>query len=77
MLGEVVGVTVYAEYHVAGGVVYLGVGVHGGVVDWPEGVGVRFLCAFCLLRGDGTKGSEHVWVDRDGIVEELPHDLLY
>ena len=30
-----------------------------------------------MLHGDGTKGGEHGWVDRDGIVEELPHDLLH
>ena len=31
--GEVEGVAVYVEYHVAGGVAYLGVGVRGGVVE--------------------------------------------
>ena len=36
----------YVEYHVAGGVAYLGVWVRGGVVENPEGVCVRFICAF-------------------------------
>ena len=31
--GKVGGVTVYVEYHVAGDVAYLGVGVRGGVVE--------------------------------------------
>ena len=31
--GEVGDVGVYVEYHVAGGVAYLGVGVRGGVVE--------------------------------------------
>ena len=31
--GEVGGVAVYVEYHIAGGVPYRGVGVCGGVVD--------------------------------------------
>ena len=66
--GEVGGVAVYVEDYVAGGVSYHGVGVRGGVVEYPEGVGVRFLCAFCLLYDDGTKGGEHDCVDHDGIV---------
>ena len=44
--GEVGGVAVYVDCHVAGSVSYLGAGVHGVVVEYPEGVGVRFLCAF-------------------------------
>ena len=44
--GEVGGVAVYAEDHVAGSVSYCGVGVRGGVVEYPEGVGVGFLCVF-------------------------------
>ena len=67
----------YVEYHVAGGVTYIDVGVRVGVVDYPEGVGVRFICTFCLLRGDGTMGGEHGWVDHDGIIEERPHYLLH
>ena len=67
----------YVEYHIAGGVAYLGVWVRGGVVEYPEGVGVRFLCAFCLLRVDVTKGGEHGWVDHNGIVEERPHNVLH
>ena len=31
--GEVGGVAVYVEYHVAGGVAYCGVGVRGGIVE--------------------------------------------
>ena len=31
--GEVGGVAVYVEYHVAGGASYIGVGVSGGVVE--------------------------------------------
>ena len=31
--GEVGGVSVYVEYHVAGGVLYLGIGVRGSVVE--------------------------------------------
>ena len=31
--GEVGGVAVYVEYHVASGVAYLGIGVHVGVVE--------------------------------------------
>ena len=54
---EVGGVAVYVDYHVAGGVAYLGSWVRGGVVEYPEGVGVRFLCASCLLHGDGTKSG--------------------
>ena len=75
--GEVGGIATYVEDHVASDVFYCGVGVRGGVVDYPEGVGVRFLCAFCLLHGDGTKGGEHGWANRDGIIEERPHDLLH
>ena len=30
---DVGGIAVYVEYHVAGGVAYLGVGVHGGLVE--------------------------------------------
>ena len=67
----------YVEYHADGGVVCLGVWVRDGVVEKPEGVCVHFLYAFRLLRGDGTKGGEHGWVDRDGIVEERPQDLLH
>ena len=74
---EVGGVAVYVEYHVPGGVAYLGVGLCGGVVEYPEGVGVSFLFAFYLLRGDGTKGGEHGWVDCNGIVKESPHNLLH
>ena len=44
--GEVGGVAVYVEDHVAGGVLYCGNGVRGGVVEKPEGVCVCFLCAF-------------------------------
>ena len=66
--GDVGGVTVYVEDHFAGGVSYCGVGVHGGVVEYPEGVVLRFLCAFCLLRGNVTKGGEHGWVNPDGIL---------
>ena len=44
--GEVGGVAVYAEDHVAGRESYWGVGVRGGVVEYPEGVGVGFLCVF-------------------------------
>ena len=43
---EVGGVAVYVEYHVAGGVAYLGVWVRDGVIEKPEGVCVRFLRAF-------------------------------
>ena len=59
---EVRGVTMYVEDHIACRVTYLGVRVCGGVVDQPEGVGVCFLCAFLLLRGDGTESGEHSWV---------------
>ena len=67
----------YVEYHVAGGVAYVGFRVRGGVVEKLEGVCVRFLRAFWLLRGDGTKGSEHGGFDCNGIVEELPHNVLH
>ena len=67
----------YVEYHVASGVAYLGVGVRVSVVEYTEGVGVSFLCAFCLFCDDGTKGGEHGWVDRHGIIEERPHDFLH
>ena len=67
----------YVEYHVASGVLYLVVQVCGGVVDNQEGVCVCFLCAFCLLRGDGTKGGEYGWVDHNGIIEERSQDLLH
>ena len=43
--GEVGGIAVYVEYHVAGSVAYLRVQVRGGVVEKPEGVCVRFLRA--------------------------------
>ena len=62
---EVGGVAVYVEDHVTGGVSYCGVGVRGGVVEYPEDVRVFFLRAFCLFCGDGTKVSEHGWVDRN------------
>ena len=75
--GEVGGVTVYVKDNVAGGVSYFGIGVCGGVVEEPESVGVRFIHAFCLLQGDGTKGVDHGWVDRNGIVYELPRNLLH
>ena len=47
--GEVVGVAVNVEDHVTGGIPDSGIGVRAGVVDKPEGVGVGFLCDFCLL----------------------------
>ena len=54
----------YVEDYVAGGVLYCGVGVCG-VVDYPEGVGIGFLLAFCLLHSDGAKGGDHGGVDRN------------
>ena len=66
--GEVGGVAVYVEDHVAGGVLYLIAGVSCGIVEYPEGVSVRFLSAFCLLLGDGTKCSEHGWFSRNRVV---------
>ena len=36
----------YVEYHVAGGVAYLGVWVRGSIVEKPQGVCIRFLRAF-------------------------------
>ena len=62
---EVGGVAVYVEDHVTGGVLYRGIGVRGGVVEYSEGVGVCFLCAFCLLRIDGSKGGENGGVDHN------------
>ena len=44
--GEVRGVTVDVEDHIACRVTYLGVRVCGGVVQQPKGVGVCFLRAF-------------------------------
>ena len=55
----------YVEYQVTSGVAYLGVRMCGGVVEKPEVVCICFLRAFLLLCGDGTKGGEHGWVDRD------------
>ena len=43
---DVGGVTVYVEYHVTSGEVYLGIRVCGGVVEKPEGVCVCFLSSF-------------------------------
>ena len=42
---EVGGVAVYVDYHVAGGVTYLGVRMRGEVVEKSEGVCVCFLRA--------------------------------
>ena len=55
----------YVNDRVTGSVSFRGVGVHGGIVEYPEGVGVCFLCDFCLLLSDGAKGGEHGWVDRN------------
>ena len=44
--GEVGVVAVYVEYHVAGGIAYLGLWVRGSVVEKPEGVCVRFSGPF-------------------------------
>ena len=67
----------YVEDQVTSGVVYLGVRVRDGVFEYPEGVGVGFLRVFFLLRGNGTNGGEHGWVDCDGIVEDIPQDFLH
>ena len=70
MFGKVGGISVYVKYRVAGGVAYLGIRVHGGIFEKPEGVCVRFLHAFLFFRGDGAKGGEHGWVYRNGILKE-------
>ena len=63
--GEVGGIAVNVEYHVTDSVEDCGVGVRGGVVEQPMGVGVGFLCAFCLLFRDGAEGGKHGGVDRN------------
>ena len=54
----------YVYDHIACCVTHFGVRVCGGVVEQPEGVGVRFLRAFLLLRGNGTESIEHGWIHR-------------
>ena len=65
------------EYHVTGGITDFGVGVCGGAIKQSQGVGVGLFRAFYLLCRNGAKGSEHGWVDRNRILQEIFDDLLY
>ena len=75
-LGEVQGVTVDVQYHVAGGVANGRFWVSGGIVEQPQGFVVCFVGALGLGCSDGTEGDEHGDVDGDLIVEESPNNLL-
>ena len=63
--GEVGGVAVNAEDHVTGGIPDCGVGVRGGIVEQPQGVGIGFIRAFFLLCRYGAEGGEHGGVNRN------------
>ena len=76
-IGEVRGVTLDMQDHVAGGVVNGRVQVSGGIVEQPQGFVVCFFCALGLDCSDRDKGDEHGDVDGNCIVEESPDNLMY
>ena len=75
--GEVGGVAVNVEDHVTGGIIYCGVGVRGGLIKQPQGVGVGFFHDFFLLCRNGSEGGNHGGFNRNRIVQESSDDLLY
>ena len=75
-IGEVRGLTVDVQDHVAGGVANVRVRMNGGIVDQQQGFVVCFVSALGLGCSDGTKGDEHGDVNGDRMVEESTENLL-
>ena len=67
-LGEVRGVTVDMQDHVAGGVANGCVWVRGCIIEQPQGFVICFVSALGLGCSDGTEGDEHGDVDGNCIV---------
>ena len=64
------------QYHVACVLGDDGVGVGGGIVKELVDFFHFFLCGGSLLRGEGSKHSEHHQIDGAFIVEENADELL-
>ena len=76
-LGEVRGVTVDVQDHVAGGVANGRVRVSGSIVDQLQGFVLCFVGSLGLGCSNGTEGDKNGDVDGDHIVEESTSNLLY
>ena len=74
--GEIRGVAVNLENHVAGVVADNGIRVRSAVVQ-ELGDGLECgMCSVGLLRGDGSNGSEHGGVNSPCIIEEGSKNFL-
>ncbi len=74
--GEVGGVGVNVEPHIAGHIAYGGIGVSVGIVQEPSNVMPCLGSGFCLIRGEVAKGDEHSGIDSNGVVKECANNLL-
>ena len=75
-IGEVQGVTVDVQDHVAIGVANDRIQVCGSIIEQPQGFVICFVGALVLGCSVGTEGDKYGDVDGDRIVEESSKDLL-
>ena len=75
-IGEVGGVTVDVQDHVAGRVANGRVRVRGSIIEQPQGLVIYFVGDLGLGCCDGAEGDEHGDNDGNRILDEIPNDLL-
>ena len=75
-LGELRGITVDVQDHVAGGEANGCVRVRGGIIEQPQGFVISFFGALGLGFSNRTKGDNHGDVGSDSKVDESTKNLL-
>ena len=68
-IGEIRGVTMDMQYHVAGRIADGHIRIGRVVVEDPNDLVVGLLGGSVLLRGSGAEYNDHGWIDGNGIVQ--------